>query len=157
MQLNVKAVSNDSKQSQGKTYWGIKHEDGQWYNLVQDQKPSIGQKFEADVKESRFNNRTYRWAMAIAPPQPEPEQPAYSNRATQPWSEWESMAARAHALAKVLEPDVTVLINEESGVSPQYSTTVDRSRARMAFVATVLIAFSNGKIADDHLEEGMPF
>ena|SRR5690348_8798183 len=78
------------------------------------------------------------------------EQAAYANGATQPWSEWEAMAARAHQLAKVLEPDATRLNNAELIVD------VDRSRARMAFVATVLIAFSNGKIADDG-EDLVPF
>lgn len=77
------------------------------------------------------------------------EQPAYANGATQPWSEWEAMAARAHALAKVLEPDTTRLNNEELIVE------VDRSRARMAFVATILIAFSNNKIATE--ESDIPF
>ena|SRR5690349_2175059 len=74
------------------------------------------------------------------------EQPAYANGATQPWSEWEAMAARAHQLAKVLEPDE---LTESGGI------LIDRSRARMSFVATILIAFSNNKITTE--ESDIPF
>src|SRR5689334_17648758 len=84
------------------------------------------------------------------------EQPAYANGATQPWSEWEAMAARAHALAKLLEPDEFVFPPQGGSEDPERFVRVDRSRARMAFVATVLIAFSNGKIADDG-EDLVPF
>src|SRR6476660_6495675 len=47
------------------------------------------------------------------------EQPAYANGATQPWSEWESMAARAHALAKVLEPDEFVFPPQGGSEDPE--------------------------------------
>lgn len=154
MQVTIDKIS-DIKQGQrggvsskihaGNDYWYV-NEDGSHY---------VGQvvQFDEEHKQSAKGNK-YRIAHNVKVVE-QPTTQQYANGATQPWSEWEAMAARAHALAKVLEPDERKIEPGEDGNA--YYVTLDRSRARMAFVATVLIAFSNGKIAADEDEGPVPF
>src|SRR5690349_18609000 len=113
MQITVKSTTKESKQAQGKIYWGVKHDDGNWYNVVQDLKPTMGQRFECDVKETEFNGRTYRWATPIQPV----AAPAAANNngnghasAVQssgkiPWLEFTAAFKATHAMALEVEPD----------------------------------------------------
>jgi hypothetical protein len=129
----VKSTTKESKQAQGKTYWGVKHEDGNWFNLITDSKPAQGARYNVDVKETQFNGRTYRWANII-----QAQKAASQNGAGQshPWEDYARMARVAHELACDLEPD-------ETGAGTHFE---DRSQARAAILNTVMIAFSNGKI-----------
>lgn len=70
------------------------------------------------------------------------------------WSEYEQMARLAHALAAALEPNVESVLDPDDGklAHPE----IDRSPARAAILNTVMIAFSNGKVALPE-EEPTPF
>lgn len=150
MQLTVKSTTRESKQAQGKTYWGIKHEDDNWYNLITDAKPAMGAKYNVDVKETQYNGKTYRWANIIAP-QGAAKAQAESNGHVK-WEDYRLMAEIAHDLAKVLEPDEQIQI-VNGGPEVQH---VDRSAARAAIVNTCMIAFANGKISLPQDDEGAP-
>lgn len=65
MEIVVKSTTKESRQAQGKQYWGVKHEDGQWYNLITDSKPAMGARYKVEVKETQFQGRTYRWANIV--------------------------------------------------------------------------------------------
>lgn len=70
------------------------------------------------------------------------------------WEEYRTMAQLAHALAATLEPDA---LETNQGEGPSV-VNVDRSTARAAILNTVMIAFSNGKIAAPEADdEEMPF
>jgi hypothetical protein len=156
MQVTIDKIS-DIKQGQrggvsskihaGNDYWYV-NEDGSHY---------VGQvvQFDEEHKQSAKGNK-YRIAHNVKVVE-QPTTQQYANGATQPWSEWEAMAARAHALAKVLEPDEFVFPPQGGSEDPERLVRVDRSMARMRFVNTVLIAFSNGKIAADEDEGPVPF
>ena len=62
MQITVKAVTKQAKQAKGRNYWGVKHTDDQWYNVLVDSKPNMGQTLEVEVKTSEYQGKTYRWA-----------------------------------------------------------------------------------------------
>ena len=68
----------------------------------------------------------------------------------------ESIARWAHGLALEFEPDGYSGPQSESDSLPALQIVVDRSRARMAFVSTLIIAFTSGKIAADE-PSGSPF
>src|SRR5678815_2853761 len=143
MQITVKSTTRESKQAQGKTYWGVKHEDGNWYNVITNDKPTMGQRFEADVKETQFNNRTYRWATPIGPKQATTGNNSSNGHIA--WEDYRTMAEAAHELAGELEPDDREIEPGEDG--NKYYVKLDRSAARAAILNTVMIAFANGKIA----------
>lgn len=69
------------------------------------------------------------------------------------WDDYRQMAEAAHELAMKLEADVFA-DNGQEGVP---IVTVDRSHARAAILNTVMIAFSNGKIANPLIDDDMPF
>ena len=69
------------------------------------------------------------------------------------WPDYESIIRAAHNLINELEPDVFGPLGEEGSIVP---IAVDRSRARVAFLSTIVIAASNGKIAVD-AESDVPF
>lgn len=146
MQITVKSTTKESKQAQGKTYWGVKHEDGNWYNLITNDKPAMGARFDVEVKETQYNGRTYRWAT----PHQGSQQASGGGGGNGhiPWEDYEQMMRAAHGVAWALEPDA--------------GEHADRSTARAAIVNTVMIAFSNGKLAlpkDDMPPDGadIPF
>jgi len=156
MQLTIDRVSDVKRGQYG---WSSKiHVGDDAFYANEDATQYAGKTVDAELTEKKSaKGNVYKIAKILGLAK---EQPAYANGATQPWSEWEAMAARAHALAKVLEPDTIcpamAIPQGEAATWKEAAHHVDRSRARMAFVATVLIAFSNGKIADD-IEEGVPF
>jgi hypothetical protein len=61
------------------------------------------------------------------------------------WDDYVDIASKAHALACDLEPDSVMAIGDDG----KAVVSIDRSRARMALVATFMIALSNNKIAKD--------
>lgn len=133
MEIVVKSTTRESKQAQGKTYWGVKHEDNNWYNLINHSKPAIGARFNVEVKETQFNGRTYRWANIV-----QGQQAVGTANGHIPWGDYRHMAEIAHEMAKGMEPD--------------------DAAARAAILNTVMIAFSNGRVAlpKDDPEEGPP-
>ena len=140
MQLQIDRVT-DVKQGQYGPQSTI-HSGNERYYVNSDASEYAGKMVEAEIIEKTGRNGKAFKIAKILKVVPE----SHANGLTQPWSEWEALAAKAHALAKVLEPDEVT----DGGIQ------LDRSRARMSFVATVLIAFSNGKIAME--EEGpVPF
>ena len=146
MQLQIDRVS-DVEQGQYGPQSTI-HSGNERYYVNSDASEYAGKTVDAEVIEKTGRNGKAFKIAKILKVVPE----SHANGLTQPWSEWEALAAKAHQLAKVLEPDeIATPSNPESA-----PLCVDRSRARMSFVATVLIAFSNGKIAME--EEGpVPF
>lgn len=136
MQITVKSTTRESKQAQGKTYWGVKHSDGNWYNLITDNKPAMGAIIDVEVKESQWQGKTYRWA---TPTQKQAAQSAaVGANGHIAWEDYEAMAQAAHEMAQAMEPD---------GFDANGQNPMDRSSARAAIVNTVMIAFANGKIA----------
>lgn len=142
MQITVQSTTRESKKTKNKnqTYWGVKHSDGNWYNLIVDAKPSQGQTFDVDVKTREFQGKTYRWAEIVKKPAAS-HATGNGNGAAVSWTEYELMMSLAHHAATQLEPD---------------SDIVDRSTARAALVNTVMIAFTNGKIVVDKEDENEP-
>ena len=146
--------------NKGKQYWTVIGTDGNWYSLYYDgPKPQKGQEFNCMVNSREYNGKTYHDAHIItAPPQPfanpapqlapkppqaqpEPQSaptatPALSNGKIK-WDEWLQIADAASQLAHRLEPD-RLPLNGDAGLST--------ATARIAFVNTTLIAFSNGKL-----------
>jgi len=148
MQITVKSTTKQSAMAQGKVYWGVKSEDGNWYNVITNEKPALNTKIEAEVKESNFNGRTYRWATPISR---EPKASAAISNGHIAWEDYKRMALEAGNLAHMLESDLPG--DKENG-----DPFVDRSQARAAIVNTLMIAFSNGKIAlpKDEEPESVP-
>lgn len=133
MQITVESTTKEPKQARGQTYWGVKYQND-WYNLFVDSKPAQGAKFDCEVKTSDFNGKTYRWATPTKAKEQPAEQQASSNGS---WEHYAEMARAAHALAAELEADAIT----EAGIQ------IDRSHARAAILNTVMIAYSNGKVA----------
>jgi hypothetical protein len=131
MQITVKATTKESKQARGQTYYGVKAQDDQWYNLMVTDKPAVGAVFEIEVKTTEYQGKTYRWATLSAK---QPAKVAQSNGHF-PWEDYAAMVRVAHLLARELEPD-------ETGTESQ-----DRSQARIRFVNNVMMAFKDGKVA----------
>jgi len=138
MQITVESTTKESKQARGVTYWGVKFK-GDWFNLFVNDKPKQGDKFEVDVKESEFQGRKYRWATPVKGK----EEPIKEQQANGSWEHYAEMARAAHNLAQELEPDADV---ELVRGSPEL-VHLDRSHARAAILNTVMIAYSNGKVA----------
>lgn len=78
-------------------------------------------------------------------PAPDTAKAASHGNGSIAWDEYEEMAKMAHSLASELEPDGSGPTDDPNRV---YSI-IDRSAARAAILNTVMIAFSNGKIAKD--------
>jgi hypothetical protein len=141
MEIIVNKVTKESRQAQGKTYWGVEH-GGNWYNFVTNDKPKVGFRYNVEVNESQWNGKTYRWAKPAASPKSEQRAKPNGNGNGQiKWDDYAEMMRAAHSLANELEPD------RETDVG------MSKAAARAALVNTAMIAFSNGKIA---LEEGPP-
>lgn len=154
MRLEATAVTKDSKTARDRTYWGVKHSDGNWYNLLIDQRPARGAVFEVEVKESSFNGKTYRWAEIKESSHKNGSANANgTNGYAATWEDYARMARAAHALASELEADVPK--DQPDGVS------FSCAQARASIVNTVIIAFSNGKVLlpqdDEPNPDGLPF
>ena len=139
MEIIVQAVTKQSKQAQGKTYWGVKAGDGNWYNLIRDAKPANGDRYSVDVKETEFKGRVYRWATIVQAQSAAPDQRANQspNNGHISWEDYQSMARLAHELAMEMEPD-------ETGAESHFE---DRSQARASIMNTILRDYANGRIA----------
>src|SRR5262249_54106180 len=92
-QITAEQVTRESKQAQGKIYWGIKHGDN-WFNLIVNDKPQRGARFVVDVKETQWNGRTTGWAMPVI----EESKPHSSNHHIA-WEDYKKMALEASSLA----------------------------------------------------------
>ena len=168
MNLVVDAVTKESKQFGNTEIWGIKATDGNWYDFHGGFKPSKGQSLNCKVWPVKGKNgKDYMHADLIPehPQQAQQAQPAQQPKpAAQPysngnppqqgatgiafgmpppsngkikWDEWTEIADAASQLAHRLEPD-RLPLNGDAGLST--------ATARIAFVNTTLIAFSNGKL-----------
>ena len=137
MLLNVKSVTKQPRKTQkGAEYWGIQHDDGNWYNLMTAQKPRQGDAFDCDVQETNNNGRVNRWAR-INSQQSKGGGGAGGNAGgpKTPWVDVDHVIRAAHAIALALEPDL------QNGLS------FDRSSARAAIVNTLIIGVTSGRIA----------
>lgn len=141
MEIIATAVSKESRQARGQTYWGVKHSDGQWYNVITDNRPAQGTRYNVEVKTSESNGRTYRWATMAKAAATAPSA-ANGNGGSISWEDYERAAELAHGLALNLEPDISDL--RENG---EHVIVADRAQARLSFTSTALIAFSNGRLA----------
>lgn len=121
--------------------------------------------FDAEEKTAKSGAK-YKVARNVKIIEDAPPVPVAAN-GTLHWPDYETIIRRAHRLIMELEPDVygptvelepdvdgpTVPSTDEVLIAP---VTVDRSRARVAFLSTIVIAASNGKIAVD-AEQDVPF
>jgi len=155
MQLTVEAVTKAPRLFNGATIWGVKAPDGTWYSLHQHDKPNKGDTLNVNVEQHHGKDgRAYLDAYPIidrsrgvtipdGTPAPAKPQAAQSNGHI-PWEDYRRMAEHAHMLAARLEPDGTETSQSDNNFQ---ATLIDRSAARAAILNTVMIAFSNGKIA----------
>lgn len=72
------------------------------------------------------------------------------------WDQYETIIKDAHRLISELEPDGYGGPINGGEDAPQL-ITIDRSRARVAFLSTIVIAASNGKIAVGDDSDSVPF
>lgn len=121
MQLKIEAVGQQ-KTSQYGEYFGVKA-GGVWYNVQGPRQDLKGKTFEAEVKDSG----KFKWAKLLKEAgAPAPSGNGASHGAVA-WDDYEKMADMAHSMATRLEPGDPA--------------------ARAAILNTVMIAYSNGKIA----------
>lgn len=68
------------------------------------------------------------------------------------WAAYHAMMRLAYAAAVEVEPDISLGCTADG-----IESKVDRSKARAAIVNTVMIAFTNGKLKHDELDDDIPF
>jgi hypothetical protein len=162
MEITVEMASKASREYGGRTKWGV-HPKGApkdyWVDIYVQDRPQPGQVFNIGaVKESTSKDgaKVFREAEIIGPaagtidpktwPQaplsaaPSPKVQPYSQSALNgtpgassgkiKWDDWCVIAKSAHELALLMEQGLSA----------------DTATARVAFVNTTLIAFSNGKL-----------
>lgn len=149
--IKVEAHTKEPRVWKNQVQWGVKIQDGSWVTLHREKKPEKGETIDVNISERKGkNDMIYVDAFPVMPPlvqaiqQPaqqngaEPVTPKKDERLT--WDDYREVAKAAHNLALVLEPD-------EYGdeIAGKALMRTDRSPARMAFVNTTLIAYSNGK------------
>ena len=159
MEITVEMSGKTPRSYGGRTKWGVHPKgspDGYWVDIYVNDRPKPGQVFNIGaVKEDRSadGKRIFREAEIIGPAMatlqrpaqpaailPKPGGDSYGNSTTAPapsngkikWDDWVEIARAAHELAV--------------GMEPEPGTNGDASAARLAFVNTTLIAFSNGKL-----------
>ena len=140
MEILIEAVGQE-KQSKFGAYFGVKV-NGEWLNVSGNRDESLkGRRFEAEIKPSG----KFKWAKLVKEIGSGNSSGRGGGGSGIPWESYAAMARLAHELALEMEPD-------ETGSESHFE---DRSQARAAIMNTVMIAFSNGKIAlpDD---EGIP-
>lgn len=163
VQIKVEAVTKEPREYKGQKNWGVKLPgNAGWITLYREKQPTRGEVIDVNITERRGNNGvSYKDAFPVMPPlAPEPvEVKAAPKQIT--WDDYREVAKAAHNLALVLEPDE---YTSEERLTALVRT--DRSPARMAFVNTALIAYSNGKFIvpkedDEYVapseDEGAPF
>ena len=140
-----------SKTGKGKPKLGCKVTDGRWIQVMGDGIADIRVGDDLVLSEpAQFGKSWFATLKEIKAPV-DGQAPGGSV----PTCEQVEVIARwAHGLAIEFEPDGYSAADEANGTAAQI--VVDRSRARMAFVSTLIIAFSNGKIAADE-PSGSPF
>jgi hypothetical protein len=153
MILVVDAVTKDPKQFGDKAIWGIKTKDGNWYDFHGGFRPDRGQSLNAKIWEVKGKNgKAYLHADLMEPPPqavdtrlppllaPQPEKNLINGAQNlRPndkikWEDWVQISEAAHDLAVRMEPEPATSPNDHAPA------------ARLAFVNTTLIAFSNGKL-----------
>ena len=155
MILQVEVTTKTPKNIGGKQIWGIKDNQGNWYDFQGGFKPAKGQQLNVRIENVQGDNgKTYKHAHLIEPPPPQQAQQAQPMQVHQPapvsatgqpgplnagngkikWEDWELIARAASELAWKLEPEPATSPNDHAPA------------ARLAFVNTTLIAFSNGKL-----------
>jgi hypothetical protein len=139
----------------------IKTEKGVWIKLHGGDLDKLRPDLRIQTSEpAQFGKSWYAELKQVEEPAQTTQQAqTYANGATQPWSEWEAMAARAHALAKVLEPDTIcpamAIPQGETATWKEAAHHVDRSRARAMIWQTLMVAYRDHKIGTE--ESDIPF
>ena len=158
MRVRIQAVTKETKRDKfsGEIVTGVKFNDG-WHDMKGDMRHLRNQ--EADIELDKNG----KWARLIeslpagqagrsAPqPPPIPESAHAASNGKIPWADCKDMIYLAHTLAAQLEPDQ---VNDPYIGTDHPKVESDRSVARCAIVNTVMIAFTNGKIALPDLREG---
>ena len=141
--LKIDAVSG-VKNNQYGDYFSIKV-GNRWINIQGQPDPSLkGQTVEAETKTSKDGK--YTWAKLTTRKSPA-LLPAAEQQANGSWEHYAEMARAAHQLARELEPDGSQWPPQGGSEDPAQIITCDRSHARAAILNTVMIAYSNGKVA----------
>lgn len=138
--FKIDAVSGVKTNQYGE-YFSIKV-GNRWINVQGAPDASLkGRTVDAETKTSKDGK--YIWAKINAPK----EAPPPAQQANGSWEHYAHMARVAHALAADLEPDDLEQTTEQGGTPIVLKVNVDRSHARAAILNTVMIAYSNGKVA----------
>jgi hypothetical protein len=138
------------------------------YFTNEDATPLVGKTVDITVEtKTSVKGNTYKIAKIVKVLDGVPATQPSSNGQGVRWVDYVTMARLAHEVATELEPDVdSAPVNEGDNTSKvehyldvKAEGRQDRSTARIAFVNTVLIAFTNGKIAlgEGEDEESIPF
>ena len=149
-----------SRTGKGKPKLGCKVSDGRWIQVMGDGIADIRAGDELVLSEpAQFGKSWFATLKEIKAP-PDGQAPSDG---VPTWDHCEQLIRKAHELALELEPDGYAerekRIEVESPNGEPHTeplVVVDRSRARMAFVSTLIIAFTNRKIAADE-PSGSPF
>lgn len=113
---------------------------GHSYYINEDPTQHIGKEAEITVEE-KTSAKGNKYSIAKITQVYESAVSAAGKGGAPTWTEYEQLARVAHALAMALEPSMYL---REDG-----SLLHDRSTARMAFVNSTMIAFTNGKLVMD--------
>ena len=151
--ITIGAVTKEPKVWNNETCWGVKV-GNDWMDLYVENRPSKGQTFNVEVEEVVSKGRTYKHARLIKGSQPTQAaatakvtqgaqglaqaRPPIGSRTTpytQTFDTYATVAIKAHALARELEPGP------------------GDARARVGLVNTFLIALGDGQIALDPADE----
>lgn len=156
MQIRIDSVS-DIKTGQYGVSSKIKAGNESYY-ANEDATPYIGHSVDAEISEKKSaKGNIYKIAkiLGIAKVQQSPAESAHDGHALT-WEQYETIIKDAHRLISELEPDGYGGPINGGEDAPQL-ITIDRSRARVAFLSTIVIAASNGKIAVGDDDPGIPF
>lgn len=147
MQIQVTEVS-DIKTTERGTSSKI-HAGNDYYYINEDGRQYIGKTLEIESQEKTSGaGRKYKVATIVKVLSGQTESAKGNGKLE--WSEYDKLARVAHKLALELEPDsigAPLSDNDPTAV-------IDRSRARITFVNTALMALKDGKLC---LDDDIPF
>jgi hypothetical protein len=145
MQITVTQVSDVKTNQQGTS--SKVHAGNDYYYVNEDATQYIGKTLEITSEEKTSQaGRKYKVAKILNVLGGAPAASANGNGKVE-WSDYDKLARVAHKLALELEPDT--IADEANNI-----ITVDRSRARVTFVNTALMALKDGKL---WLDDDIPF
>lgn len=165
--ITVEACTKEPRVYKGQVQWGVKLPgNGGWVTLYREKRPIKGEVIEVNITERQGYNGgpTYRDAFPVMPPlapvEKDKETAGQGDKEAEKkderlkWDDVRAIAEAAHEMAMKMEPDLKDVEPTEEG--NRYAMTVDRSKARIALVNTILIAFTSGKFIVPEVDDMAP-